>query len=164
MIKNELPDEINLSNAFRYLYELSLQGMDLPNDDVQIQNLLNLTETQWRFLKYQLEKHHLIKGSKIMDYTETWKDIYQSVFHVVKSRVKLKIRKLTEIINWIHEESCLRDTLYQSFQPTHNGAEFQCCSNCGFSWSEWNPEQQKIENNLGVNWEDKLKKLLLLDI
>ncbi|WP_068671982.1 ATP-dependent DNA helicase RecQ [Oceanobacillus sp. Castelsardo] len=163
LIKNELPDENILSNVFRYLRDLSLQDMDLPNDDVQIQNLLNLNETQWRFLRYQLEKHNLINGIKIMDYSEIWKDIYQSIFHVVKSRVKLKIGKLTEINKWIHEDKCLRDTLYQSFQPVHNGAEFQCCSNCGFTWSEWSPEQQEIESSSELNWENKLKKLLLLD-
>ncbi|KKE79319.1 ATP-dependent DNA helicase [Oceanobacillus caeni] len=164
LIKSELPDAKDLSNVFGYLRDLTLQDMDLPKDDVQIQNLFNLNETQWRFLRYQLEKHHLIHDNKIMDYNKTWEDIYQSIFHVINSRVKLKISKLTEIIKWIHEDRCLRDTLYQGFQPTHSGAEFQCCSNCGFTWSEWTPEQQEIESNLGLNWENKLKKLLLLDI
>ncbi|WP_156289259.1 RecQ family ATP-dependent DNA helicase [Oceanobacillus salinisoli] len=162
MIQNELPDEKRLSNVYDYLYHLSQQKQDMPEDDVQIQNSLELSEIQWRFLRYQLEKHGIIKDNKIMTYNENWKYIFQTIFHVIKSRVKLKESKLTEILKWIHEEKCLRETLYKSFQPSSTEALYQCCSNCGFSWVDWEPKQKLKENNMELDWATQLRNLLLI--
>nr|WP_085992004.1 ATP-dependent DNA helicase RecQ [Oceanobacillus senegalensis] len=162
IIKNELPDESTLSRVYQYLYTLSLERKDLPQDEVQTENILQINEIQWRFLRYQLEKNGIIKGNAISPYNDKWKGIFQNILQVITTRVKLKERKLTEMLRWIHEEECLRENLYKNFQTTCSESIFQCCSNCGFKWSDWYPEETNNSITQEMSWRKQLKKILLI--
>jgi len=163
IIKNELPGQSVLSIVYQYLHHLYNEGKDLPDEEVEIENILQINEIQWRFLRYQLEKHGIIKENKIIATPETWKDVFQSIFHIIKSRNKHKENKLAEMLKWIHDDNCLRQSLYKSFQPFSSQATYQCCSNCGFSWNEWVPEQTVTEVKRQSNWQIQLKRLLIGD-
>lgn len=165
MIKSELPDEVAIKNVYYYLKEVSLAKLKLPEDEQQIQNLLQLNEVQWKFIQYHLEKLGILKKNNVTEFSEHWKSNFQSIFQVVKSRVKLKEKKLREIVTWIQEKNCLRDALYQGFQPTNNGALEQCCSNCGFSWAKFKPMQSPKPTQLNSEWDwnQKLRDLFLIE-
>lgn len=162
IIKNELPSEKDLSAVFQQLYKLHQAETRLPSDDIQLENLFEVNETQWRFLRYQFEKHGMIRQNHILYHKDQWKRAYQIINNLIMNRSLLKESKLTEILNWINQEECLRKHLYKSFQPTFSDPLYQCCSNCGFSWSEWKPSQTKLKETNSVNWESKLKRLLLI--
>ncbi|MFD1850515.1 RecQ family ATP-dependent DNA helicase [Oceanobacillus bengalensis] len=163
MIKNELPSETDLTIVFQYLYRLGIEKVALPDNAVETQNLLQLSETQWRFLRYQFEKHGMIRKNKVIYHQENWSVIFQSIKHVIVQRNSFKENKLTEMINWVHEKECLRKKLYKNFQSSTSGASDQCCSNCGFVWAKWTPEKIKASENLGLSWEERLQQILLVE-
>ncbi|RDW19095.1 ATP-dependent DNA helicase [Oceanobacillus arenosus] len=163
MIKNELPSEQILTFIYKYLSRLVSERKELPNNEVEIANLFQLNEIQWRFLRFQFEKHGMIANNRINFQEEKWKQSYQEIKQLIKDRTSIKEQKLNEILQWIHELGCLRKNLYKNFQPAYSMVDDQCCSNCGFSWSEWNPVQTKKAVNEEADWESKLRKLLLMN-
>ena len=162
LIKNELPSEEILSSIFRYLYRLFTERRGLPTNEVEIENLFQLTETQWRFLRYQIEKHGMIAGNRIDFNEEEWKQIYQKIEQLINDRNSIKEKKLNEILQWVHEKGCLRKSLYKSFQPNYTEVKDKCCSNRGFSWSEWNPVKMNIRLVDESNWESRLRSYFLI--
>lgn len=165
IIKSELPDEGTLKNIYTYLKELSLSKKELPNDEIQIQQIFQINEVQWRFIQHHLEIVGILNKRNVTEFHDNWNNYFQSIFQVIHRRVKLKERKLSEMIRWIAQEKCLRVSLYESFQSTNREALEQCCSNCGFSWTKWKPEPltSETQNNKAKNWEQKLKELLLVE-
>ena len=162
IIKNELPSENQLIFVFKQLANLYHGEVRLPTQDKQIENLFEINETQWRFLHYQFEKHDMIVQHKIFYQAEQWSEAYQKIKALIKQRSILKEQKLTEMLDWIQQKKCLRHHLYKNFQSNYTDPTAQCCSNCGFSWSAWQPEQTDIERLNATNWEEKLKHLLLI--
>src|SRR5699024_6511909 len=129
LIENELPTKSMLQITFNKLYELYINHQIIPMKTEEIESLLGLNETQWRFLHYQLERHGIIHGSHIKYNSYKWKEAFENISATQKERYLFKQTKLNEIIDWINEENCLREQLYKSFQPTYKKALFQCCSN-----------------------------------
>lgn len=162
IIKNELPSESDLNFVFGQLTNIHLEGKSLPANDLQIESLLNLSETQWRFLHYQFEKHGMIKQYIIYYQEEQWKRVYDQIKDLIIYRSLLKEQKLKEILNWIQQKGCLRKHLFKSFQPSYSAPSYQCCSSCGFNWSKWKPIQVEATEKYPITWEDKLRKILLI--
>jgi len=165
MIKNELPDENDLPNIFHRLYRFVKQEVDIVemNTNENMEALLDLSETQWKFLRYQLEKHGIIKNNRIFYQESVWQDTLKVLQEMVKKRIRHKQGKLNEIINWVNEDNCLREQLYKPFQSTYKDAKYQCCSNCGFHWSEWEPEETNVNTKLFSDWESNLKYVLMVE-
>ncbi|MFC4557416.1 RecQ family ATP-dependent DNA helicase [Virgibacillus kekensis] len=159
LIENELPAPDMLKEMFSRLYQLYKQAPSLP-DATQIMEILQISETQWRFLHHQLEGKGIINGNELVFSGELWKTSYHEIYRLVVDRVKLKEQKLWEMTSWIHYEGCLRKKLYQSFQDDFKAPLAGCCSNCGYSISTWEPEQSNYSTSAG-SWQNKLKKLLL---
>ncbi|SDQ53701.1 ATP-dependent DNA helicase RecQ [Virgibacillus salinus] len=159
IIGNELPRVETLDTIFMNLYRLYLKSPKfLSYQDMQ--EKLQLNETEWRFLHYQMEKHGMIKGNKIIYQRDIWNKALLNISDLIKKRNLLKEQKLKEIISWIHEEECLRKHLYKSFQNNYKSPLYGCCSNCGFTINEWNAKQTEV-NHVTHNWENKLRNLLL---
>ena len=162
IIKNELPSENQLTFIFKQLANLYHRVGSITIHDKQIENLFEINETQWRFLHYQFEKHDMIVQHKIFYQEELWIEAYQKIKTRIKQRSILKEQKLTEMLDWIQQRECLRYHLYKNFQSNYTEPTAQCCSNCGFSWSTWNPEQIDIQLDVPTTWEEKLQHLLLI--
>lgn len=161
IIQNELPDETDLKNVFNYLYTICHTEREIPADE-QIQEHLQLNEIHWKFFKYQIEKHGMINNNYIIYHENNWKIAYHSIEQVIKERMQYKEDKLHEVLSWVQCESCLRKDLYQSFQSTFRKPMEQCCSNCGFLWNEWHPENTKKIIERHEDWRERLKDLLLV--
>nr|WP_245544999.1 ATP-dependent DNA helicase RecQ [Lentibacillus jeotgali] len=160
MLANELPSVENINHLFRELYQLYLQNPQLPPAE-EVHEMLELNEIQWRFLRYQMERHGIIKENRLVFQQERWEHAIRHIKAFIAERSVLKDRKLDEIIGWINNEQCLRDHLYKGFQSGYNTPLYACCSNCGFSFTSWQPEQTQASENVS-SWEAKLKKLFFI--
>ncbi|SFA73309.1 ATP-dependent DNA helicase RecQ [Lentibacillus halodurans] len=161
IIENELPPKENLNNLFSKLYRSYFHYQQLPSTE-QLLETLQLNEIQWRFLNYQMEKHGMIKGNQLIYHKEDWQQTIEKIGCLVETRTVSKERKLYEMISSIHEENCLRETLYNSFQDDYKTPLYMCCSNCGFSFENWEPEQTRTDDQKDFSWDTKLKKILFI--
>ncbi|WP_100010769.1 RecQ family ATP-dependent DNA helicase [Lentibacillus sediminis] len=160
-IQHELPHPKSIFTVFRQLKELFLAGGDLPHKEEETAQLFQLNEIQWRFLRQQLEKHGMIKGNRIFYNEAGWDDHCQAIKRQRDEREWLKESKLREMLEWIQEKGCLRRNLYKNFQASYRSVEKQCCSNCGFSFADWDPQPTARQEEASGSWEIKLKELLL---
>src|SRR5699024_11259318 len=48
------------------LYELYIKGRPIPSDEEKIKSYFHLSQTQWRFLFYQMSNHDMIYGRNII--------------------------------------------------------------------------------------------------
>ncbi|ALX47980.1 RecQ family ATP-dependent DNA helicase [Lentibacillus amyloliquefaciens] len=161
IIQNELPAKDNLTGLFNKLYDMYSKDMQLPSSS-RIFETLELNEVQCRFLYYQMEKHGMMDGKALIYDSNNWKDSIRKIGHFIEKRTSFKERKLYEMLNWIHEENCLRKHLYKGFQDNYKPPLYGCCSNCGFTFEKWEPEQTETDEVV-LYWEAKLKKLLLIE-
>ncbi|MFC2948283.1 RecQ family ATP-dependent DNA helicase [Virgibacillus sediminis] len=160
--EKELPSEEELKAAASILKSLSQADRQLPTEDTEAENLLQLTESQWRFLRFQLEKNGVLKDNTILFEKEKFYNSFLQIDAHRRERKALKENKLKEMIHWIHTTECLRKHLYKSFQPSFSEAAYHCCSNCGFSFADWKPEEKRLKDTQRGAWEDRLKNLLLV--
>lgn len=163
IIENELPSKAQVNHTFNRLYELYEQNKSLPLKVEESEVLFELSEIQWRFLQYQMEKYDIIKGKLIHYDINQWEKAIQHINKLVLDRQVLKQHKLREMITWINEVKCLREHLYKPFQQSYKPAQFQCCSNCGYSLDLWDPEETKVTSYKSLSWQLKLKELLLIE-
>ncbi|MGP4107403.1 RecQ family ATP-dependent DNA helicase [Virgibacillus sp. L01] len=159
IIENELPAVEKLDTIFMNLYQLFRKSSTFLSNK-HLQEELQLNESEWRFLHYQMEIHGIIKGNIIVYQKEKWKNALSDISALIETRKSLKERKLKEIIDWIHEEECLRKHLYKSFQDSYKTPMYGCCTNCGFTINDWNAKQTEV-NHTAHTWKHKLQNLLL---
>ncbi|MEC5422433.1 RecQ family ATP-dependent DNA helicase [Virgibacillus sp. C22-A2] len=164
IINKELPSAKEINVAFKELYHLYVVQGKLPDNESKIENLMGVNEIQWRFLCYQFEKNGMIIGNTINYNRKSWELAYNEITKLALKRLRAKENKLKEMLEWIHEEGCLRKHLYKGFQPSYSNPKYQCCSNCGFSWREWKPKETEILKYTADSWESKLKNLLLIGV
>ncbi|GGK06487.1 ATP-dependent DNA helicase RecQ [Lentibacillus kapialis] len=160
ILDNELPPMEDVNKVCRRLYQLYLRNQQLLTTD-EVLETLELSDIQWRFLYYQMEKHGMIKENRIIFQQEEWEQSITKIKKFMAERLAFKKRKLGEIIDWIHEDRCLRERLYKGFQNGYNTPLHACCSNCGFSFRNWNPEQTQTNQTIS-SWETRLKELFFM--
>ncbi|AIF43541.1 ATP-dependent DNA helicase RecQ [Virgibacillus sp. SK37] len=162
MIQGELPNNTQIEYTFHQLQKLVEANQSLPSSTMEIENYFQLSEIQWRFLLFQLEKRGIINNRAIYLDPEKWNTAQKEIIEQKNHRSGLKEKNLTEILRWIEEKDCLRKKLYSTFQNTVKPPLFKCCSNCDFQWSQWTPSQTNVtKNSFDDTWEVKLRKLLL---
>ncbi|MUK87242.1 RecQ family ATP-dependent DNA helicase [Ornithinibacillus sp. L9] len=162
MVQQELPSEDQLRSFFNLIENSKLKN-NQPLNLEHISEQLEFTETQWRFLYYQLENHDMIDKNNVVLYEkERWTDAFHTINWLRRERITVKEGKIREMISWMNSNGCLRENLYRNFQTSYSPPIEQCCSNCGFSFHDWNPEQTTAVEQRGLNWEEKLKKLFLI--
>ncbi|WP_345239087.1 RecQ family ATP-dependent DNA helicase [Pontibacillus salipaludis] len=160
-IETELPSEEMVSNAMRYLQSLSSKGMCIPDRTEDIEETLQLSEVQWRFLSYQFEKHGLIKGKNILKHQIGWEDAYNSILRFIHERTMIKQNKLAELLHWVHSENCLRSSLYRSFQTSLKEPTGFCCDRCDFAFDLWETNNNIDQRTEMLNWEEELQRIFL---
>lgn len=164
LIQKELPSETDLASVFNQLKKIYEEQEQLPANEEQLVNLLQINEIHWRFLHYQFEKHGMMKENSILYEKEHWRNAFATINKIRKNRLMLKESKLVEMIQWMQQTECLRKHLYKSFQHTYTAPVFSCCSNCGFVFSDWDPVQTTSNEKKPTSWKDKLKKKFLIGV
>jgi len=163
MIRRELPSKEELTFVFKQLHKFSNENRTLEMTKQEIEENFNINEIQWRFIHYQLENNGIIENERLYFNQELWRQSFQQINSHRKNRLVVKEMKLKQIITWLNSDHCLRKYLYIHFQDSYKQATFQCCTHCGFSFSQWKPEQQMMVPQQSHSWESKLKSLLLIE-
>lgn len=159
LLQNELPDIRIVGGIVRMIGQLSTTGRSDIGLDPEFYNLFQLTETQWRFLYYQFEKHGMIRDNRIIFDQEKYEINTIKITDHIENRLRHKEAKLGEMLAWLHERGCLRVALYKHFQPTCTIPESNCCINCGLDLDKIDKSNFYEETPYG-NWEEQLKQLL----
>ncbi|MEW9674688.1 ATP-dependent DNA helicase RecQ [Lentibacillus sp. L22] len=161
LIRKELPSRQQLEIVVRQLELLEERKQAFPSTEEAV-DMFQLNETQWRFLRHQIEKHGMIEKNNWAVNHENWQRTRLSIQHYMEERVSIKERKLMEMIQWTETQGCLRKHLYQHFQDSYSKPLDNCCSNCGFSYSVLQPVDKSINTDVPAgSWWEKLQKLLL---
>src|SRR5699024_9301886 len=137
MIDNELPTQYEVETIFRRLQQLQKEGKQLPKNTASIVNLLEMEETKWRLLQYQLELYKILNND-IQMYPfdrEKWLIALYRIQTFCEERLKYKRKKMLEIINKITSEECLMQIIYKTFKKEISPKDYKCCSNCSFTES-----------------------------
>lgn len=164
MISNELPDEAEIQFVFKQLLSLATVNAKIPTELSDVNEIFRVNEIQWRFLNSQLEKNGIIIGDKIFLDLELWERSLEAIMDYRNERFLLKQMGLTNMVKWINGDGCLRENLYKTFQNSYHQPTEQCCSNCGYSFSNWQPLQKLGRSNKNVTWKDRLKKTLQVGV
>ncbi|MRG86439.1 RecQ family ATP-dependent DNA helicase [Salinibacillus xinjiangensis] len=154
-IEQELPTQRQTEHFYQYFSKKeSLSNVDDETQDILMEHL-QLNETQWRFLQYQLNQHHL---AIVEEQEENWRKAFQNTLELIKQRTSHKMNKLFELMNWFEHKGCKRESLYEVFQDGFQRPDQFCCDYCDFTFEQWNPEtiQRVQENN---HWQAELRRL-----
>lgn len=158
LYESELPDKGVLNRVKAFLNKEEVHHNILPGDE-EIQHQLEISEIQWRFIKYQLENHGMIKGNKI--YLNSHQDkVFMDIMTFIEERRSLKESRLRQLVNWIHQDTCRRSSLYKSFQSTLKDPNEFCCDLCDFYFHDWKVDKLEPIREWST-WDKELKKIFL---
>lgn len=161
-LNQELPTNETIDHIITYIQRQSNKAF---NQEIEkdIRETFQLTETQWRFMLYQLEFHGMIKENTI--YHKKDIHIYSSAIKKMRlRRMDDQQKSLSTAQTWLNESDCLREKLYQHFQDEHTEVTHLCCSNCHTSFSDWKLEEVKKQTVYPKSWEQQLQKLLQVGV
>ncbi|GGF09130.1 ATP-dependent DNA helicase RecQ [Halobacillus andaensis] len=156
LLEKELPQEEDVDRLIRWM-----EQKDELQVDEEMAEILQLSESQWNFLKYHLEHHHVVSNRTIqrnIDLTGLRAKISQRL----KERWLYKNRKYKQMVNWIHCSGCRRKQLYAPFQKEISKPMVMCCDYCGFSIDDLEIKEARVESGDAIeNWQDRLRTLFL---
>ncbi|GAA0481325.1 ATP-dependent DNA helicase RecQ [Salinibacillus aidingensis] len=159
LIEQELPTERQVEQIFGDLLKINSTSLPLKDIKEELIAKYELTETQWNFLKYQLEQQKIITGEQFHLEADVLENTCQRTLSLLRERAAIKIKKLYQFIDWIKSTGCRRKDLYRPFQESYQQPVYHCCDHCDFSFSKWNPPiQHQIEERV-EGWEVELRKL-----
>lgn len=160
-IQQELPTKQEIAYVFHQLSQLAKEHNQIPRSLPEIINLMQINETKWRYLYFQLESQHILANQQINYDADHWQRAFQHILEHRHARFQYKQNKLNEMLKWIHSTTCLREMLYAEFQSSFQSPVFQCCTNCGFSFANWQPVEQSTTSQPIKTWQEQLKLLML---
>ncbi|MDC3415409.1 RecQ family ATP-dependent DNA helicase [Aquibacillus salsiterrae] len=155
LIDAEFPTIGQIEMVCTYLSEND--GVIISND--MLLERYQLSESQWRFLYYQLEKSGVIKDNRIVSNNIDLNKIAKQIQSFVNQRKIHKLNKFNDLEKWVHhKEQCRRDGLFSSFQAEVRKAKFMCCDKCDFTFEHWEPRYKSKQVKQG-SWQDVLDEL-----
>lgn len=154
LIQSELPEKKDLQRTFTYLQ--NRERGKVPEDE-SIMEEVELSESQWNFIKYQLEEEGIWNGHEFKGMTNLTQ---QKIFRLLEERWVYKEAKLTEMLKWIHHTGCRREELYRPFQNVIRKPDVPCCDACDFRVNDlsWNEEYEDIDHS---TWKERLQQVFL---
>ncbi|WP_156896450.1 RecQ family ATP-dependent DNA helicase [Halobacillus kuroshimensis] len=152
LIQSELPEREQLDLVLGYLKRQ--EGQELL-EDASIMEQLQLSESQWNFIKYQAEERGVLNHGKVQPFPM---DFESRLHALLRERWTYKQGKLTEMLTWIHHTGCRREALYQSFQDHIRPPYVPCCDACGFSVNHLT-FQESQETPAAESWKERLQMI-----
>ncbi|MFC7060486.1 RecQ family ATP-dependent DNA helicase [Halobacillus seohaensis] len=157
LLQKELPDE---SDVERLFYWLKNNELLLSNEEMEEQ--LQISESQWNFLKYHLEETNMLMHSSIQTQSDVREIAKSRIISRLRERWNYKNEKFHEIVNWLHCEGCRRRKLYAPFQLGVKSPEVPCCDYCGFSIDDLDGEEEVVKSSdYHQSWDTRLKAIFL---
>ncbi|MFC7320728.1 RecQ family ATP-dependent DNA helicase [Halobacillus campisalis] len=157
LMERELPEEAAIERLFAWLTNHSAL---LPDEEMHEQ--LQLSESQWNFLKYQLEETQVIFQNTIMFDVELWSKAKMQIRTNLRKRWNYKNEKFHQMRDWLYFTGCRRLKLYEPFQEGVRDAEVDCCDHCGFIIDDAQLMEEEAAGVITHNsWDVRLKRIFL---
>ncbi|MFD2925838.1 RecQ family ATP-dependent DNA helicase [Halobacillus naozhouensis] len=156
-IQNELVKPEDVEGVLHSVYDIVYKQETELNDE-EMSEELKLSETQWNFIKYQLEQEKLINHGPVIRDKHKWGQTTEKIQWILENRWKYKSRKLQEMVSWLHHPDCKRKKLYTPFQPDTRTPEVACCSNCGFRMEDMELDIEPYSATF-TDWKSRLEKI-----
>lgn len=160
LIDQEVPTEQEVRTFLNYLYVLARNRQVLSTSATQIATTLQMEEINVRLLLYQAEYFNLIKNSQIIYDLDKWENALTQIVSENEARRKRKRAKLQQMLDYVHEEDCLRTQLYKHFQSSVLKLGDQCCSNCSYNATTILENKEKVKPIQSKNWQKELAYVL----
>ena len=156
LIESELPEKADVNWILSQISGYRSSNELLPEDELALE-VLHLSESQWNFIKYQLEERGIIEGRQVINKPDD-PHVVREIIQVVQERWHYKQSKLKEMIDWIHHTECRREALYRPFQEEVRTPVVACCDACSFEIDalELTTEGKK---RITQTWEDRLAQV-----
>jgi ATP-dependent DNA helicase RecQ len=155
LIEQELPSEQQINYVFRSL--LQQEHTPLSQFEDELVEMEQLNETQWNFLKHQLEVHGILRENNIVNIVE-WDQALKKTLAMQKKRQFEKYSKVHQLLDWVQSDECRRKSIYQSFQSGYKKPLLYCCDRCGPVIENWNPIPTEVYSER-FNWEKQLEDI-----
>ncbi|MFG6148659.1 RecQ family ATP-dependent DNA helicase [Halobacillus sp. B23F22_1] len=156
LLEKELPQEEDVERLLRWLAHKN----ELLIDE-EMTEILQLAESQWNFLKYHLEYHHVVSNRMIQRHPDLI-GLRAKISKRLKERWLYKNNKYKQMVNWIHCSGCRRKQLYAPFQNEISRPIVTCCDYCGFSIDDLEIYEERVSSVDTIeNWQDRLRALFL---
>ncbi|MBB6452172.1 ATP-dependent DNA helicase RecQ [Salirhabdus euzebyi] len=156
LMELELPTENQIKHVYEYVNPLQLNSIEEKQEEIISQ--CELSESQWKFILFQMEKFHVVQDGIISKDKEKIENAYRHTVTYKQERFSHKVQKFYELLEWVHGDECRRKTIYQSFQKGFKAPTENCCDFCGFTFNEWEPlivtRERKVHS-----WMEELKEI-----
>ncbi|WP_053219363.1 RecQ family ATP-dependent DNA helicase [Virgibacillus senegalensis] len=160
LIQSELPGSEDIDRLIYFLKARMNQGnFEVPDQEILMENV-QITETQWRFIQYHLEKHGMMENNRMLP-TSNWRKIPEKINRVAVERIKYKVSKVNELLWWAEQGDCRRRTLFAPFQDSIKQPTYHCCDRCDFKISEWTPVTKNVDQHESFDWRQAFSSLML---
>ncbi len=153
LAEGEIPTDDQIDWVFHWLKENPHAVHQLQSIENELRRMANLTETQWRLIA------DLLQFDKEPDLQET-AERFKSYMN---ERMQIKRKKITEIYNWIHANSCRRKMILQYFAEDKKMEIEGCCDRCGIEMTNFYSKTIKKEEVAKpiIDWRKQLAEILL---
>jgi ATP-dependent DNA helicase RecQ len=158
LIMQEYPTRDELEHLFRLLNETLNKNFYISEE--WLLSHTTLTETKWRFIKYQLEQKGLLKENKLIGLLDSG-EVVVGIETFIEERLAYKQGKLNEMRNWIMTSSCRRQAYLAVFNETLEAPLEQCCDNCSIDYNMYNKDLEFKKLPPIKGWQQELQAILL---
>ncbi|MBM6619905.1 RecQ family ATP-dependent DNA helicase [Bacillus suaedaesalsae] len=154
LIGQEFPAIDELEHLLHLINEQYSQGLAVNEEYILSRS--TLTETQWRFIKYQLEVNGWLEDYDIMRKLEV-DIIIKSIETVIKNRLLYKKSKLHEMKRWLESITCRREAYLSIFNETLTKSIDQCCDLCSLQYEGYTKSTEFINPVHFKEWKNELQ-------
>ncbi|OZM57238.1 hypothetical protein CIB95_07175 [Lottiidibacillus patelloidae] len=156
LVEHEFPSPEIVDELFNLVSKYSQESKQLHiEDENEWCEKLQISETMWRFLKFQLERLSILKGTLIGSIPE--QEIFtNSIMKVIHTRKHFKYEKLNEMLLFLQTETCLRQYILAIFNQEMEKKPDNCCTNCIFKEETFFRKQGIEQTHFPFNWKKEL--------
>ncbi|KAA0550300.1 ATP-dependent DNA helicase RecQ [Bacillus sp. BGMRC 2118] len=154
LIEQEFPAMDEIEHLLHLLNEQYVKNLTLNEEYILSHS--TLTETQWKFVKYQLEVNGWIEGNLIKRRLEV-DTILASIETVIKTRLLYKRTKLGEMHRWLASTTCRREAYLSIFNESAGKSVEQCCDICTISYDNYTQSTSYKDEKQAKDWKSELQ-------
>ena len=152
MIENELPNDMQIDYFSKIVQEAKKQQV----------------RTSYDYQENIISKHQPIDGYSDIHWRLLWKfyddshseeEFKYNMKHFVQSRLKKKVEKQHEFIQWLLYDGCRRQKMLFLFEDTNRVEHHNCCDYCGLELEIYRKEQEPGNNYIKIDWQERLASI-----
>lgn len=158
LIQQEFPSIDELKHLLHLINERYNQDTEINEGYILTHS--TITETQWKFIKYQLELNGWIEGSILKCKLHVEK-IITFMDALIQERLIYKHSKLSEMKKWIESQTCRREAYLSIFNESLDHPISQCCDRCIINYDMYKKSNEFVSPTRFKDWKNELQLILL---